>query len=173
LAWKIVQHFNVVDLKPFLISDICILHPVVSFNCHRPKVRKTRLPSSAGNPYLQHSLFPQPAFHRVANKYSFTALLRSLERCGNFFYHFPVWKSQEKYLFCLSVWKKKIFRIDLLTYIFIIFYSRWYNFSYIVLNIIVLVCDLGRSCRNIRSEKSPEVSRKAVAKVLKIVFKIA
>jgi len=43
-----------------------------------------------------------------------------------------------------------------LTYIFIIFYLRWYNFAYIVLNITVPVYDVGRSYENVRSTKSPE-----------------
>jgi len=46
-------------------------------------------------------------------------VLKSMEKdC-----HFPVWKSREKNVFWSVGVEKKISRLDLLTYIFIIFYS--------------------------------------------------
>ena len=56
---------------------------------------------------------------------TFSGFLRSLEKYRKMFCHFPVWKSLEKNFFGPLVWKnKRIFQLDLLTYIFIIFYSR-------------------------------------------------
>ena len=93
------------------------------------------------------------------------AVLKNMEKI------FPVWKSLEKIFSGLLVWKKKkIPRLDILTYLVILFIEYWYNFTYIILNNIGSVFDLGRSYGNVRSGKSPENVWKRSWKSLEIYF---
>ena len=81
--------------------------------------------------------------------------LRSLEKYGNKFGQFPTSQSLEKCFWSVKNGKIKIiFRFDLLTCIFIIFYPRLYNFTFIVFTIIIPVFDLGMSFGKVKSGKS-------------------
>jgi len=66
-------------------------------------------------------------------------------------------KSGKNLFFGLLVWKRKLFsRLDLLTWILLIFYSAFdkiNNFAFIVLTIIVAVFDLNMSFRKVKSGK--------------------
>ena len=77
----------------------------------------------------------------------FAGFLCSTEKYGKIIFHFPVWKknlwsfSMEKEII-IHIWSSDIQLHNTL-------FQGWYNFTYIVLNIIVPVFDLGRSSRNV------------------------
>jgi len=94
---------------------------------------------------------------RRARKNS-AVFLRSLEKYGKNFGHFPVWKNLKK-VFSLLVWKRKKFsRLDIFWHTFSKYFIQdWYNCAYIVLNVAVFAFDLRRSYGNVRSGKNLEI----------------
>jgi len=91
-----------------------------------------------------------------------------MEKYRKNFCHFPVWKSLEKFLFCCYGKRKFFSRLDLLTYIFIIFYSTLIQFySYCLYLVWVDHTEM------LGLEKVRKMSGKSLEKVWKFIFEIA